>query len=176
LIMLEGMLRRIRRLPFLWALRLARLRAANEAPDRRPTEVEPGLFVGGIATRERWVALRAAGVTHVVTLLAETPPDPWLANAEAILWLPVVDRHPPSQAQLQAACAFLDAARARGGGVFIQCGLGMGRAPTVYLAWRARVARLDVATALRAVQQTRYIVHLTVSQREALERWVTDER
>jgi len=52
----------------------------------------------------------------------------------------------------------------------------MGRAPTVYLAWRARVARLDVATALRAVQQTRYIVHLTVSQREALERWVTDER
>jgi len=157
-----ALLRRILRLPVLRTLWLGRLRAANEAPDRRPTEVEPGLFVGG--------------VTHVLSLLAEAAPDPWLADAEAILWLPVPDRHPPSPDQLRAGCAFLDAARARGSGVFIYCGSGMGRAPTMYLAWYARVQRLDVAAAVNAVQQVRRIAGPTPSQREALERWVTDVR
>jgi predicted protein tyrosine phosphatase len=166
--------KRIRNLPFLRALRLARLRTANDMPDRRPTEVEPGVFVGGIATRARWEALRAAGVTHVLSLLTTRPPDPWFAGAKAILWLPVPDYHPPTQEQLRAGCAFLDAARARGSGIFIHCRMGVGRGPTVYLAWRARLGQLDVATALKAVQQARPIVSLTVSQREALERWVTE--
>ena len=170
------MLQSIRRLSFLRALWLARLRAANEAPDRRPTEIEPGMFVGGIPTRARWMALRAVGVSHVLSLLAEAPPDPWFADAEAVLWLPIPDRHPPTQEQLRAGCAFLDAARARGRGVFIFCGSGMGRAPTAYVAWRARVERLDLATGLNAVQQVRRIAGPTASQLEALERWVTDMR
>ncbi len=171
-----ALLRRILRLPVLRGLWLARLRAANEAPDRRPTEVEPGLFVGGIATRARWVALRAAGVTHVLSLLAEVPPDPWLADAEAVLWLPVPDRHPPTQDQLRTGCAFLDAARARECGVFIYCGSGMGRAPTMYLAWLVRARRLDLAAALRLMQQARQIAGPTTSQREALDRWITEVR
>jgi hypothetical protein len=168
-----GLLRSLQRLPVLRGLWLTRLQVANEVSGRRPTEVQPGLFVGGVATRARWAALRSVGVTHVLSLLAEAPPDPWLADAAAILWLPVSDRHPATPEQLRAGCAFLDAARARGGGVFIYCGSGIGRAPMMYLAWRLRSEPLDIATALTAVQGARPIAGPTLSQRQALDRWVT---
>jgi len=151
---------------WLWALR-----ARNEWPERRPTEVEPGVFVGGVATRARWAILRAVGVTHVVSLLAEASPDPWLADADAVLWLPVPDAYAPSLEELRAACAFLDAARAQGQSVFIFCGSGIGRAPTMYIAWWLRRESRDVATGIRVVQNARNVANPTPLQREALEQW-----
>lgn len=158
-------------MPVLRSLWLAVLRLRNEMPERRVTEVEPGVFVGGLPTRSRWAALHTAGVTHFVSLLAEVPPDPWLANAEAVLWLPVADTDAPSREQLRAGCDFLDAARVKGRSVFICCGSGMGRAPTLYLAWRLSREPRDVTSTISAVRIARPVVNPTVRQCEALERW-----
>lgn len=149
------------------------LRVRNEAAARRPTEVEPGVFVGGVPTPGRWAALLAAGVTHVVSLLAEAPPDPWLSGGDAMLWIPVPDRHAPSPEQLRAGCTFLDAARAQGRGVFIYCGSGMGRAPTMYVAWWLRRNPGDVDNALKLACGARRVANPTTRQREALEQWVS---
>ncbi len=170
------LLRRLLGLPGLRHLWLQVLRARNESADRCPTEVEPGVFVGGVVTRARWAALRAAGVTHVVCLLAEAAPDRWLAEADSVLWLAVPDRDPPSPEQFRAGCAFLDAARAQGRAVSIYCGSGMGRAPTMYVAWWLRRESRDVTTAIRVVQNARPVAKPTLRQREALERWARSER
>lgn len=162
----------VRTKPGLRALWLAMLRARNEAAERRPTEVEPGVFVGGVPTAARWAALRGAGVTHIVSLFAEAPPDAWLADADGVLWLPVPDGHPPSPGQLRAGCGFLDAARVGGRGVFIYCGSGMGRAPTMYLAWALRANPGDVSKGVVVVQRLRRLANPNSRQREALDRWV----
>ena len=168
-------MRRLLGLPGLRSLWLRALRARNERTERRPTEVEPGVFVGGVATRARWTALRAAGVTRVVSLFAEASPDPWLTDADGVLWLAVPDTDAPTPEQLRAGCAFLDEARAQGCKVFIYCGSGIGRAPTMYVAWWLRRDSRDVGSGIRIVQDARPVAQPTPGQRDALERWARAE-
>jgi polymorphic toxin system DSP-PTPase phosphatase-like protein len=158
-------------LPWFRRLWLASLRLRNERAERRPTEVEPGVFVGGIPTRRRWDALQRVGVTRAVCLLAEAEPDPWMVPHEAVLWLPVPDRAAPSVQELRSGCAFLDAARAERQGIFIYCGSGMGRAPTMYLAWHLRGRAEDIEAGVGRLRAARVVVSPTGAQLMALERW-----
>src|SRR6266516_967056 len=74
-------------LPILRAWRLSRLAVCNDSAARRPTLVEPGIWIGGIPSQRRWRELRAAGVTAAVCLLMEEPPPRWTADVEQLLWL-----------------------------------------------------------------------------------------
>jgi len=136
---------------------------ANESLLRQPTEVEKGLWVGGVPLPRRWRELQVAGVGRVVTLLGEAAPAPWLASAESLLWLPVRDNHPPTMDQLRAGCAFLDAGR------------NGGRATTLYLAWRIATTGEPLQGALAALRRQRPIADPTRRQLESLRQW-EDER
>jgi len=160
-------------LPILRAWRLSRLAACNDSAARRPTLVEPGIWIGGIPSRRRWRELRAAGVTAAVCLLREEPPPRWTADVEHLLWLPVVDNHAPNQGQLAAGCCFLDAAREQGRTIFVFCGAGMGRAPTLYLAWRARRAEEALDVEIARLRAARSVLRLTAGQLAALHSWST---
>ncbi len=153
------------------------LALANESPARQPVEVEQGLWVGGIPLRRRWRQLQVAGVGRVVTLVGETAPVPWLASAESLLWLPVRDNQPPTMDQLRVGCAFLDAGLNGGGGpaTLISCGAGIGRAATLYLAWRIATTGEPLQEALAALRRKRPIADPTPRQLETLRQW-EDER
>jgi len=148
---------------------------ANESALRRPTEVEKGLWVGGVPLPRRWRELQVAGVGRVITLLGEAPPAPWLASAESLLWLPVRDNQPPTMDQLRVGCAFLDAGRNGGPATLISCGAGIGRATPLYVAWRIATTGEPLQRALAALRRQRPIADPTRRQLESLRQW-EDER
>jgi Dual specificity phosphatase, catalytic domain len=163
-------------LPIVRAWRLSRLAACNDGAARRPTLVEPGIWLGGIPSRRRWRALRDAGVTDAVCLVEEGPPPRWMSSAEQLLWLPVVDNHAPNREQLAAGCGFLDGAREQGRTVFVFCGAGLGRAPTLYLAWRATRPGETLDAAMARLHTARSGLRITGRQLAALHAWSADPR
>jgi len=142
----------------------------NETPTRQPSEMGAGVWVGGVPSRRRWEILRARGVTTVIGLTAELPPPAWLANAQAALWLPVVDRLPPSDEQMHFAIQAANEAERRRDGVLFYCGSGLGRAPTVWVAWRLSLGE-RLGDLLGHLVSARPIADPTLPQREALNRW-----
>jgi len=147
------------------ALRRVVLPYRNESPARRPTEVEPGIWIGGMPTRARWKVLQAAGVHRALSLMQEAEPKRWLGSAEALLWLPVPDTQPPEGPQIEAGCRFLDEARSAGTGVLVYCGSGFGRAPTLYAAWcLRREPGTDVADVLVRMRALRPVIAPTEAQ------------
>jgi dual specificity protein phosphatase-like protein len=175
----KGRERTLRLLTRYWPLRawwVYWLGLSNEAPSRLPTEVEDGVWVGGIPLPGRWRALQAAGVTRVVTLLGEASPAPWLRSAESLLWLPVRDNHPPTMDQLRRGCAFLDSGRSDGPATLISCGAGIGRASTLYLAWRMATTGEPLREALDALRRRRPVVAPTARQLESLGQWEEELR
>src|SRR4029077_16320350 len=123
----------LRGLLWLWWLALR-----NELPARRPVQVQPLVWLGGIPTPRRWRALRHRGVTRALSLLGEMEPPTWVSDADHLLWLRVADRFAPTLEQLVDAADFLDHSVASQTGVLVFCGSGIGRAPTAYAAWCMR--------------------------------------
>ena len=158
-------------LPIVRTARLALLAARNDSAVRRPTLVEPGIWVGGIPSRRCWHELCRAGVTAAVCLLREGPPPRWTTSVEQLLWLPVADRHAPTPEQFAAGWGFLDMTREQGRTILIFCGAGMGRAPTLYCAWRARRAGESLDAAIGRMCAARPVVSLTRRQLAALRSW-----
>jgi len=150
---------------------MAWLRFRNELGGNRPTEVEPGCWIGGEPTPRRWRELAGAGITHVVSLVGETPPPSWLASAATVLWLPVRDRAAPTAAQLRAGVEFLEAARANQHAALVYCGSGVGRSATLYLAWLVTRGEGTVREMLEMLRQRRPRVAPTGRQMDALESW-----
>ncbi len=169
--LLDGRLGRSALVRAAWA---AWLRVRNERRGDRPTEVEPGCWIAGVPTRRRWRELEAAGVTQVVTLVAEAPPPPWLASAHRVLWLPVRDRAGPTLAQLRGGVAFLEAARAARCGVLVCCGSGSGRAPTLYAAWLVARGGITLPHAVDTLRSRRPLVAPTPRQMTALQSWASE--
>lgn len=147
------------------------LRFRNELSGNRPSEVEPGCWIGAEPTPRRWRELADAGVTHVVSLVGETPPPSWLASAATVLWLPVRDRAAPTTAQIRAGVEFLEAARATQRGALVYCGSGVGRSATLYLAWLMTRGEGTVTETLELLRLRRPRVAPTSRQIAALESW-----
>ncbi len=149
-------------------------RYRNDLTDRNPTEIEPGVVVGGVPSRARWKRLRDSGVDYALRVCLENPPDPWMSHAEALIWIPTPDRLAPTIDQMRVAAAFIDHARARGGGVMMYCGSGIGRAPTTYLAWPLQRSGEAIGDALGALRRARPCVSPTEAQLHALSQWVRE--
>ena len=142
----------------------------NETPERRPSDMGQGVWVGGIPSRRRWEALQEQGVTSAVGLTAELAPPPWLRTASRVLWLPVPDRRAPSDQQLQSAIDVTNEVVGRREGILFYCGAGLGRAPTLWAAWRLSNGGL-LEDALASLKTARSVADPTPEQREALSRW-----
>lgn len=173
--LLDGWLSRSELVCAAWS---AWLRFRNERRGNRPSEIEPGCWIAAEPTRRRWRELTASGgsaaVTHVVSLVGETPPPPWLASAATVLWLPVRDRAAPTPAQLRTGVEFLDAARAAGHGVLVFCGGGAGRSATLYAAWLMTREKATAREAIALLQNRRPRVSPTRRQMAALESWARE--
>lgn len=111
------------------------VRIVTGAPIQSLSQITPQLHVGGQYRRRGWDRLEARGVTAVVNVRIEFDDEAQGIAPERYLYLPTVDDTPPSLDQLRRGVAFIEKEIGRGGGVYVHCGSGVGRAPTLAAAY-----------------------------------------
>lgn len=122
------------RVTVLWASdHLVRIVAG--APLRSVSEITPQLHMGGQHRQRGWDRLQARGITAVVNLRAEFDDTAAEIAPHRYLYLPTVDDTPPSLEDLRAGVEFIAGELDRGGAVYVHCGSGVGRAPTMAAAY-----------------------------------------
>lgn len=144
-------------------------RKIGGAPLWKLSQVTPQLFLGGQHRRRGWRAMQARGITAIVNLRETKFNDAAKGiGGERHLHLATVDNTPPTVADLMRGVAFVDDEIQRGGKVYIHCGVGVGRAPTLTAAFLMTTG-LSAEEALRQIKKARPFVHLTDEQRDALD-------
>jgi predicted protein tyrosine phosphatase len=111
------------------------VRIGTGAPIRRVSQITPQLHVGGQYRQRGWKRLAARGVTAVVNLRIEFDDEAAGIAPQRYLYLPTVDDTPPSLEHLRAGVEFITREIERGGSVYVHCGSGVGRAPTMAAAY-----------------------------------------
>jgi predicted protein tyrosine phosphatase len=111
------------------------VRIVTGAPVERVSRITPTLHVGGQYWRRGWRRLRERGVTAVVNLRIEFDDEAAGIAPERYLYLPTIDDTPPSLEHLRAGVAFMAEQIEQEGSVYVHCGAGVGRAPTMAAAY-----------------------------------------
>lgn len=137
-------------------------------------EAMPRLWVGGwAALNDECAALKQRKVTHVVSVLsADQRRLP--AFIRGHLYVRVDDTEEAADtlaAHFEEIVAFIEAARAHGGVVFVHCGAGISRAPTATCAYVMAKLRLRAADAIRLVRAARPCTRPNVGFVAALKAW-----
>jgi protein tyrosine phosphatase (PTP) superfamily phosphohydrolase (DUF442 family) len=122
------------RVTALWAADHA-VRIITGAPMRSVSQITPQLHVGGQYRRRGWPRLASRGVTAVVNMRLEFDDNHTGIAPARYLYLPTVDDEPPTLEHLRAGVAFIAEEIARGGGVYVHCGAGVGRAAVMAAAY-----------------------------------------
>jgi len=111
------------------------VRIISGAPIPAVSQITPQLHVGGQYRKRGWRRLRERGVTAVVNMRTEFDNEAAGIAPGRHLHLPTVDDAPPSMEHLKAGVTFIQEEIERGGGVYVHCGAGVGRAPTMAAAY-----------------------------------------
>lgn len=99
----------------------------------KPSQITPGVLLGGHLNPTQARAILKEGVTSVLDLTAELPEQPILLRETCYRGIPVLDLVPPTQAQLTEAVDFIEE-RVRHGNVYVHCALGYSRSVCVVAA------------------------------------------
>ena len=118
----------------LWAADHA-VRATTGAPIRCLSQITPYLHVGGQYRQRGWPALTQRGITAVIDMRIEFDDRKAGIAPGTYLYLPVIDDEAPSLHHLSAGVKFMTEVISSGGAVYIHCGAGVGRAPTMAAAY-----------------------------------------
>jgi predicted protein tyrosine phosphatase len=110
-------------------------RRITGAPLRRYSEIEPLLFVGGQHYPAGLATLHDWGIRAVLNLRREFDDAAAGVAMEHYLHLIIRDNTAPTQAQLRAGVDFITQQIQARRGVYIHCGVGVGRAPTLAAAY-----------------------------------------
>lgn len=145
------------------------VRISTGAPVKRLSAITPQLYIGGQQRARGLERMRALGITAVVNMREAKHDDLTKGLApERYLHLPTRDNTPPSVDDLSRGVAFIQDEITRGGVVYVHCGVGVGRAPTMAAAYLI-ASGATPHDALAAIRKVRPFVHLTPGQRRQLE-------
>jgi protein tyrosine phosphatase (PTP) superfamily phosphohydrolase (DUF442 family) len=141
-----------------------------DRPIRSQCQVTDQLFVGPQFKQRGWRQLESWGITGVINLRREFDDRSLGVEIPNYLYLPTADDDPPSMADLERGVSFISREIENQGKVYIHCGAGVGRAPTMAAA--LLVAQGDTpAQALERIRAARSFIRLTRVQREMLQRY-----
>ena len=144
-------------------------RKTRGAPLWQLSAVTPQLNIGGQHYPGGYAAMLEYGITAIVNLReAHFSDEKAGIGGSRHLHLATVDNTPPSLEDLIRGVKFIGDEIAVGGKVYIHCGVGVGRAPTMAAAYLISTG-LKPDDALNRIRATRPFIHLTARQRSALE-------
>ena len=148
------------------------VRIITGAPIQSLSQITPYLHVGGQYRRRGWPKLAARGITAVVNMRLEFDDNHVGIAPPRYLHLPTPDDGPPTLEALRAGVAFITAEIERGGGVYVHCGAGVGRAPAMAAAYLVATG-LTAAQAWTRIREVRPFIRPSPSQIEEVERFAS---
>lgn len=160
------------RVTALWAADHA-VRLIIGAPIRRVTQITSHLYLGGQYRQRGWPRLASQGITAVVNMRVEFDDNDAGIAPQRYLYLPTVDDEAPSLEQLHKGVAFIAAEVAEGGGVYVHCGAGVGRAATMVAAYLVSTG-LTPNQAWARIRAVRPFIRPTAAQVEQLGRFAAE--
>jgi len=141
-----------------------------DRPPRSQCQVTPQLFVGPQFRQRGWRHLLSWGITGVVNLRREFDDCSLGVSIPHYLHLPTTDDDPILSEDLQRGVDFITREIDHGGKVYIHCGAGVGRAPTMAAAYL--ISQGDTPDqAYARIRATRSFIRPTRGQREELQRY-----
>ena len=161
------------RVTALWAADHA-VRAISGANIRNVSQVAPQLHVGGQYRQRGWPRLASRGITAVVNMRIEFDDRAAGIAPPRYLHLPTMDDAAPTLEQLGRGAAFIADEVARGGGVFVHCGAGVGRAATMAVAYLICTG-LTPGQAWEQVRKVRPFIRPSQEQVDQIERFVAPQ-
>lgn len=105
------------------------------------------------------------GITGEIDLEEDRQESP--PKVVAYLWLPVKDKHAPSQEQLEVGVAMLEKLTKNDKKIYVHCKYGHGRSPTLVAAYFISQG-MGVDDAIAKVKEARPEIHLEESQKASL--------
>ena len=139
-------------------------------PMLRFSQVTPQLYVGPQFKMRGKRMLEQRGIKACVNMRIEKDDAAFGLDLERYLHLPTVDDTAPSLEHLDKGVTFIDEVIQKGGKVYIHCGAGVGRAPTMAAAYLISTGyTLDEALAL--IRKARPFITITPPQMEQLRRY-----
>ncbi len=141
-----------------------------DQPIRSQCQITPQLFVGAQFHRRGWRVLHNWGITGVVNMRSEFNDLGLGVEIPAYLHLSTRDDDATTLDSLRNGVDFIRSEIEKGGKVYIHCGAGVGRAPTMAAAYLVS-AGMTPQQAWEAIRKERIFIRPTRVQREQLERY-----
>lgn len=132
------------------------------------SEVSPNLYLGGQHMPKGWAMMEDRGITAVVNMRESHYADHDTIRGQRHLHLATRDNTPPKVDDLIEGVKFISDEIENGGKVYVHCGVGVGRAPTMTAAYLVSQG-MSPNEALAKIQSVRPFIHLTSKQRRVLD-------
>lgn len=133
----------------------------------RYSRVTPQLYIGPQYGRRGKSALEDAGITASVSLRAEFDDMEHGLALKDHSYLPTVDNTPPSMEHLAEGVEFIQRMIDDEGVVYVHCGSGVGRAPSLVAAYLVKQG-IPLEEAIERIQRVRPFVRILPDQLERL--------
>jgi hypothetical protein len=147
-------------------------RKITGAPYWKYSEVTSQLYVGGQQYPKGYQEMLDRGITGIVNMREDYHSDVEKGvEGPNHLHLITRDNTPPKLEDLHRGAEFIRDEINNGGKVYVHCGVGVGRAPTMAAAYLVTTG-LSAEEALSAIRKVRPFIHLTDTQTAILHEFV----
>jgi len=144
------------------------MRKLSGTPVWKYSRITPNLYVGGQHVSLEGMDLE--GITAIVNMREDYYSDEKRGiGGKRHLHLATRDNTPPSLEALDKGADFIHQEINTGGKVYIHCGVGIGRAPSMAAAYLIKYENMTTASAMALITKTRPFIHLTRKQYQQLE-------
>ncbi len=128
----------------------------------KTVKVTPKVYLGGAFNKNKIAQIKKWGITAVISLRQKQPP-----TGINTLHIPTKDRHAPTIKELEQGIEFINKEIANGGKVYIHCRSGVGRGPTMLIAYLLSTG-YELKEAIKLIKQVRNFINLTAVQMDRL--------
>jgi protein-tyrosine phosphatase len=144
------------------------MRKLSGTPVWKYSRITPNLYVGGQHVNLKGMDLE--GITAIVNMREDYYSDEKRGiGGKRHLHLATRDNTPPSIEALDKGADFIHQEITTGGKVYIHCGVGIGRAPSMAAAYLIKYENMTSASAMALITKTRPFIHLTRKQYQQLD-------
>jgi protein-tyrosine phosphatase len=142
----------------------------------RYSQVTPHVYLGPQYGQVGMETLRKAGVSATMSLRAEYDDAEYGLSFPDYSYLPIVDNTAPTIEQLDQGVAFIKRVVGDGKSVYVHCGSGVGRAPTMIAAYLIADKGMTVDEAVNQIKAIRPFIRILPPQTERLNEYAEHVR